>query len=191
MIYSHKYLKQTIKSHLVRAHDYTWTLQGFGMLRLHLIDEYRLNVWDSSFRVPNVTLIHTHPWDFESVIVAGKLKNIIYEEDCLNNLYKTYSRAEIKPGIGGGIDKDTIAKVSLKSMSEIVHTEGQVYSQTANMIHLSNPVDGYITLKCRHRVGEDKALVYWDSEEFITAEPRIATQDEVEKIVSKSLDLWF
>jgi len=188
---SHDYLKASIKGYLVKAQDYTWTLQGFGMLRLHLTDEFRLNVWDSNFRVPNVTLTHTHPWDFESVIIAGMVDNVIMEETDEEEMSCPYLRASIKPGIGGGIDVNTIKPVNLRDASIKRYTEGQVYSQTANMIHVSNPLDGSITFNRRHRVGEDKALVYWASKEFITAEPRIATSEEVSTITKRSLNLWF
>ena len=102
-----------------------------------------------------------------------------------------YHRALIQPGMGGGIDANTIKPVNLCYASFSTYSEGQVYSQTANMIHVSDPVDGSITYNRRHRVGEDKAFVYWTGEKFVTAEPRIATQEEVSTITRRSLNLWF
>lgn len=63
-----------------------WSTQGLGMLRLYLSREVRLHVWHSAFRVPSVSDIHDHPWDFRSDIVCGSVRNVRYgivsESEC-------------------------------------------------------------------------------------------------------------
>lgn len=65
--------KLLVKAILEKARAYKWSIQGFGMLRLYLSAEVRLHVWDSRFRVPGVTDIHDHSWDFESEVAAGEV----------------------------------------------------------------------------------------------------------------------
>lgn len=61
---------------LERAHAHDWTLQGLGMLRLYLPGGCRLHVWDMEHaRNVGASAIHTHPWDFTSWVIAGKIKN--------------------------------------------------------------------------------------------------------------------
>ena len=60
--------------------EYSWELQGFGMLRTYIDKDTRLQIWLKEFIVPNVTDIHTHPWDFESYIFQGEITNYCFSE---------------------------------------------------------------------------------------------------------------
>lgn len=191
----HKYLKASIQHTLERANLYEWTIQGFGMLRLYVGKDnaFRLNVWDGNFQVPNVSLIHTHPWDFESVVVAGVVQNQRYIEDARDETRQAvlHSKAVIRPGIGGGLIDDDPIKVYLTALDpELIH-EGEVYRQKAHEIHSSHPVTGTVTFNERKRVGDDLAWVYWTGEKWVTAEPRTATTDEVYQITQRALETWF
>lgn len=165
-----------------------WSLQGFGMLRLYLPGDVRLNIWDNRFAVPNVSLMHTHPWHFESLVVTGRLRNVRFHSDPAGHLY---SSALIKPGPGGGLlDHQVPVRLVEGPMEE--YKAGDSYSQLAHEIHISYPENGTITLNQRVRVGDDVAHVYWPhGEEWVSAEPRRASRSEAESIVDYALNVFW
>ncbi len=180
--------KPLVKAILEKAPAYKWSLQGFGMLRLHLADDFRLNVWDSRFRVQNVSLMHTHPWNFTSLIVAGKLRNDRFVPYIGGT---EFNHALIKPGPGGGIREDK-GIVVLRQQAHEFYSEGVTYQQAWSEIHISSPEDGTVTLNQRRRVGDDIAYVFWPKgEQWVSAEPRAATAEEVQDITGASLERWF
>jgi hypothetical protein len=76
-------------------------LQPNGFVQLDLPDNRRLHVWpDESVPQPDPSLpIHDHTFSFTSMILAGSLRNIVYEiEPHKNGLYHTY---EIYPFLAG------------------------------------------------------------------------------------------
>jgi hypothetical protein len=82
-----------------------WTVQGFGMIRTYIPGpvydkQFRLNVWDSRLRVPNVSVMHDHPWDMTSWIISGLMINTRYIESGFSGW--DYSYMNIKTGEGGG-----------------------------------------------------------------------------------------
>ena len=175
-----------VKKILIRAENFDWSLQGFGMLRLHMDDGFRLNVWDSRYRVKNVSMVHTHPWNFESLVVCGRLVNWRYHESG-TGYGKPYRFATIKPGPGGGLLDTRGEEVWLTNHGEVI-TAGVAYRQSADEIHLSAPEDGTVTLNKRQRVGEDVARVYWPANtEWVSAEPRPATITEISTITNVAL----
>lgn len=199
----HPITKEFVKKILQHPLEHEWTLQGFGMLRWHLSDEYRLNIWDDRFRVPNVSMIHTHPWNFDSLVVAGRLDNIrlrekLKSDDNLSieanlrsggNLHK---RGKIVPGVNNvGLEFDSEEEVWLFHSKTEKLSEGCVYHQEAEEIHASYPVNGSVTLNHRVRVGEDIAFVYWNTDKWISAKPRVATIEEIVVITKYSLEKWF
>lgn len=179
-----------------------WSIQGFGMLRLYLSPEIRLHVWDSRFRVPNVSMIHNHPWDFDSYIVAGELRQFRYSEVGVNrrdvegfnaSADDAYFRSVIKAGPGGGL-RDSPIGVYLLRGDEEVYGKGMSYTQHASEIHQSLPVDGTVTLVTRRFVRKDvdHAQTYWRANsEWVSAEPRPATAEEVRSFTSLALERWF
>lgn len=66
---------------LAYSERHEWTLQGFGMLRTYLGEDrrLRLHVWDSRFRTTDVSDIHDHPWDFESLVLRGSIRDVRYD----------------------------------------------------------------------------------------------------------------
>jgi hypothetical protein len=175
-----------VKKILEHATRFEWSLQGFGMLRLHLDGDYRLNIWDKRFRVKDVSLIHSHPWDFESLILCGELRN---QRFAYAAAAPAFGYATIKPGPGGGIlDKKGLTHLRVFPM-EVYHA-GQTYCQKYDEIHVSDPVDGTVTLNKRVRVGKDVADVFWPAgQEWVSAEPRKAEDHEIHIITQLALQL--
>jgi hypothetical protein len=184
---------------------FEWTLQGLGMLRTYLGADkaVRLHVWDDRYIFdPRPSELHTHPWDLLSYIVAGTVVNTRYTEATATERYWTgengaaeYMRQRILCGIGGGLQEEPSAaeKVVLVEQPAEFYSAGDVYKQRADEVHKSNPRAGTVTL-VRRTFGEDvdHADVFWTpGGEWITAEPRAATPEEVYQILTNSLDMWF
>lgn len=163
--------------------DHHWTLQGFGMLRLYLDDEEirRLHIWDPDMANADVSTIHNHPWDFTSEIVIGILGNQRYLIDTSKNPLATHFMGEIKTGEGGGRLDDDPHPVYLEPQRMELYGPGESYSQEAWECHESFPAPGTTTVITRtFSKPRDYARVFWPiGTEWVTAEPRPATEDEV------------
>jgi hypothetical protein len=185
-------LKAAIQAILEHPLGYEWTAQGLGMLRLYLPgpENMRLHVWDSFLAVPNVSMIHTHPWNFASYVVAGEVRNTRWTE----GEGEAYHKSSIVCGQGGCMF-GAAANVRLHPRPAEAWAEGQGYTQWADEIHSSAPEDGTVTLLRRSVPAgrsADQAFVYWPAgEEWVSAEPRAATRDEVMAVVRRSLARWF
>lgn len=175
-----------------------WTAQGFGFLRtyfgpVYAPKKYRLNLWDSRFTVKNVSTIHTHPWDFKSVIVAGVFANQRYTvgDPNDNKLRPTHHGTIIKTGEGGGLVKEPKLNIVLMRQAIELYGPGDVYGQTADEVHETIFKDGTVTLN--ERVGDtERAEVYWDfGTDWVDAVPRPATPAEARDAVLRSLREWF
>jgi hypothetical protein len=168
----------------------SWTLQGFGMLRCHLPCEGRLNIWDERYTYkPRPSMIHDHPWDFDSLVVCGALINQTYivEPGPADWVCRT-----IRPGIGTQEIKEE--PVYLRRDRAVCLREGASYYQRFDEIHESDPVDGHaVTLNIRNRGDRpDVARVFYPrGEQWYTAEPRVATHDEIQSICDFALERWF
>lgn len=173
---------------LLNARQYEWSIQGFGMLRLHLRNDFRLAIWNSKFQVPNVSLIHDHPWDFESLIINGMLVNNRYTL-ATPETGRPYFMKTIKPGIGLA-DVGGISKVYLTKHMREAYRAGNIYRQEADEIHETSYTDGTITLVKRFRGPRpDLARTCWAEGDWVSAEPRIATTLEVSEITEHALSL--
>ena len=185
-------LKSAVQAILAKPHAHEWTVQGFGMLRLYLPgpENLRLHIWDSRLAVPGVSVIHTHPWDFESHVVAGVIHNTRWTE----GEGAPYLKQSLQCGAGGCI-LGTPETVRLHSRPAESWHEGYSYTQQADELHSSAPEDGTVSLLARSVPpgrSADHAFVYWPAgEEWVSAEPRVATPDEVEMVTSSSLARWF
>lgn len=190
-------VKPMVKAILEKATEYTWSLQGLGMFRLYLTDELRLHVWNDSFIVPGASPIHDHPWDFESIVVAGKVRQRRYWE--LSKLI--IPRALLKPvqafnctTIECGEKAHVIGKIEQVNLTYRdeefpAHT---IYKQAKDEIHWSHPDPGTVTLCKRTFSGDrDHARVFWESGEFVSAAPRPATFSEVSYMAEFSLERYF
>ncbi len=185
--------KALVRHILEHSPNYYWTLQGLGMLRLYLsggAQRLRLHVWDSRFAVPGVSVIHNHPWDFTSYIIAGRLENHLFDPHPFYG--KQYVCQSIKCGEGGGLEGRSFIK-RMRVSPPMTYLEGNHYYQVAQQVHASVPQDGTVTVIERVFGGDqDHAQVFWEPGlEWVSAEPRPATEEEVRKICLNAIEKWF
>lgn len=189
-------LRAAVENVLRTPHAHDWTIQGMGMLRCYLSKEIRIHVWDSRYRVPNVTMLHNHPWDFSSMVIAGQLDNYRYETDpWLADECRSVNAVD-QYRILCGQGAKTLSEpwpMRIWAMPIESYREGEVYSQKANEIHMTHAWDGSVTIIERKFLqDEDHALVYVPrGESFVSAEPRPATRLEVLNITRPALHRWF
>lgn len=175
---------------------FEWTLQGLGMLRTYLGSDrtFRLHVWDDRYVAdPTPSELHTHPWDMESLVIAGQVHNTRFKRELIpreENL--NYMEQTIFCGTGGGLEGEP-SPCQLVEQPVELYAPGETYFQRSTEIHLSSPLRGTVTLVQRQfGLDVDHASVFWPiGEEWVTAEPRDATSDEILEIVGTSLDLYF
>lgn len=174
---------------LTHPSRYEWTVQGLGMLRTYLDGErFRLHIWNSSLRVENVTMLHDHPWDFDSEVIVGAVTNTRFVKSQYGAM--PVMEQAIICGMGGGVARAPIP-VKLDALPSEKLLEGDRYTQLAHEIHKSEPLEGTVTLIDRtFHVNTEVAHVYYDRE-WVSAEPRPAAPEEVAEIVAHSLERWF
>lgn len=184
-------LKALAQAILTNAASYSWSLQGFGMLRLHLPGHYRLHVWDSRYRAPNVSMIHDHlQWGLQSTVIAGVLQNQRYAEVGADS-GEPYNVVTLKPGVGCFF-KDQARLVRLRTQLRETYFEGDSYAQAPSEVHESMPEDGTVTLMLKAPTGDESARVFWPvGTEWGSAEPRAASPQEVAIITRRALERWF
>lgn len=183
-----------IRKILERPIGYDWTVQGLGMMRIYLSDEIRVHVWHSSLVVPNVTDVHEHPWDFESLVLAGEMRNFVYVR--ANDTYpesEAYYRDTLLCGTGNltGDSAPCWLIPWFPNGRPSQYGPGDTYSQRFEKIHRSEFTDGTVTLVWRKFVNEDRdhAGVYWKrGAQFVSAEPREATREEILLVAESALD---
>lgn len=166
-------IKALIRTILHKPEEHEWTLQGFGMLRLAMCSkegDFRLNIWDSRYRNADVSMLHDHPWDFESLVVSGGLCNIRFKPD---DVGESFEFATLKPGPeGGSVSGGDSGIIKLLCASTEYYTAGESYKQEAAEIHMSLPEDGTITFNRRLRKSADLAHVFWRSgKKWVSAKP--------------------
>jgi hypothetical protein len=173
-----------------------WSVQGFGMMRTYLgppnnPKELRLNVWHSALAVPNVSTIHDHPWHFDSVILAGKFYNqrfaVIPSET--TTAEPTHDFMVIKTGEGGGAIDQPIQSCILRPTRPEIMGPGNEYNQQAEEVHETRYEDGAVTLNIRRKVGDgEHARVFWPhNTDWVDAEPRAATPEEIKLVTEAAL----
>lgn len=185
------FTKDLVRTILKNPHGFDWSLQGFGMLRTYLAPEIRLHIWDGRFQVSDVTLMHTHPWNFHSLVVAGRVDNIRFLKD-ESGMGRTMMEQEIQCGVGGGVSADPVGTFLRKCEREMYY-EGDTYTQKAHEIHMSLPQEGSVTIIEREFLDDtEHAYVYYErNSEWVSAEPRPAEPWEVGAICGSALLRWF
>lgn len=162
--------------------DFPWTVQGFGMVRTYLDDaqRWRLNVWDDRLKVPNVSEIHDHPWDFRSWVLCGRLTNVRFlESQAADKGAVPFQHVEIVTGEGGGPVMGVVTR-HLVAVRPEGYEPGDTYTQRRQEIHVTKCERGTVTLNDRGEpTPEHTARIYWAAGPWINAEPRAATHDEV------------
>lgn len=193
--------KILVQKILEKALEFQWSLQGFGMLRTYLDKDrvYRLQVWGKRYRVDNVSLIHDHPWNFKSTIIAGKIFNTRYQlrpykpDQAMKRGESLFNEKVIVAGEGGGVEGET-QTVILNEQPFEEYSQGDTYTQRWNEIHKSEYIDGSVTIIEREwpKKDRDRALVYYpNGEQWVSAEPRPATPEEILDITKNALERWF
>jgi hypothetical protein len=174
-----------VRNILEHPHDYSWNFQEIGLLGLRLDDrrEYRLHVWAPD-RCVGVPVIHDHPYDFVSRIVAGELTNIRYEEDSSG---VKYLRERYSPP---NEELRTTDFVQLSGKAE-TYRAGDEYAQLAHELHGSQQLPGTVTI-IRQTVREGRELTVCRPEEtpWVSGVSRPASSSEVDEITSQALT-WF
>ncbi len=181
--------KDLVRQILMKAEAFDWSLQGFGMLRLYLSREIRLHVWDSRYRVLGVSDIHTHPWDFESTVIAGQIRDVLFRESKGGLPYKGVM---IQCGENACV-KESLPIVRLASYA-FNYKAGESYSLHKDAIHRSEPEDGTVTIISRvFNKDTEHAKVYFRPgiSEFIDAKPCKATPAQIKDICNESLRRYF
>ena len=181
-------MKELAQMILMNASAFEWSLQGMGMLRLHMPNDTRLHVWDSRYRAPGASMIHDHlQWGLHSTIVAGRLTNCRYVE----GEGADYMVRTLKPGYGYFWKEE--AKVTrLFALPPDNYYEGGQYTQRPAEIHETDAMDGTVTFMRKTPTADESARVFWPvGTEWGSAEPRRATPEEVRDITQFSLDRWF
>lgn len=170
---------------LEQPYHHKWSRQGLGMLRLYLSKELRLHVWHGELITPNVSMIHDHPWDFESTILAGQINNIRYVPSLEGNNYM-FNR--IICGEGGGLEPELPRQVVMAEQLTEHYSMGCRYAQKAKEIHKTTARNGTITI-IERKFYEDTehAHVFWDGPGWVSAEPQVANSIHVELATKAAL----
>ena len=177
--------KVLVRNILEHAHDYSWTLQDFGLLGLRLDHhrEYRLHVWAPG-PWSESPVIHDHPFDFTSRVVAGELTNSRYVVDPSG---VTYLRERYVP------PNEDVRATDLVRLAGTVESyrEGDEYAQLAHELHDSHQLPGTVTIIRRtfRAVGE-LTVCRPEGAPWVSGTARPATVHEVTAITSMALR-WF
>lgn len=184
-------IRELVVRILETARAHVWTVQGFGMVRTKLRDAARLHVWNPALAVPDVSVIHDHPWPLHSTIIAGWIKNCKYVELSQDIAMPNYHRQDIATGEGGGYIDGTVRAVHLSMQSSVDYFRGSQYGQDPAEVHSSHPQPGTVTLMQRPMGPPlQKARVYWPiGKAWVSAEPRPATAEEVDSTATLGLDM--
>lgn len=197
------YDRLLVRKILEKPHEHEWSIQGLGMLRLYLSPAVRLHVWDPRppHKIENVSELHNHPWDFLSTIIVGRITNHIYRilepvevasaERCGGDMGVAWMAGTIECGPNpkkrGACDA---REIRLAHTAQTLGVDDR-YAMDAATIHRSEPVPGTVTVCYRlPKADPDHAMVCWPvGTEWVSAEPRPATTDEVYSITKEALAL--
>jgi hypothetical protein len=177
--------KVLVRNILEQAHEYPWVMQEIGLLALRLDDqrEYRLHIWAPD-RCVGVPVIHDHPYDFVSRIVAGELTNVRYEEDPSGH---KYLRERYAPP---SEDLRITDVVQLVGKAE-TYREGDEYAQAAEELHDSHQLSGTVTIiRCTFRNVSELTVCRPEDAPWVSGVSRPATSQEVEEISSQALTFF-
>lgn len=195
---NHQQVQTLIRMILTRALAYDWTLQGMGFLICRPSPTMRIHVWDSRYRVADVSMVHDHlQWSLSSMIVGGSLTNQKYESatkvqmDDADGWVKCFYRT-LRAGAGCHFIDEGPNRIHLRKLPPETYGPGQTYYQRNDEIHETQAEDGTVTLMTKFPEDNDLARVFWPRDkEWVSAEPRAATIPEVLDITSFALHRWF
>lgn len=205
--------KETLLDILKNPSNYEWEVQGLGMLRTYLNKDTRFQIWNKDLIVDGVTDIHTHPWDFISVILQGKITNHIYKEypEQVNNS-KKYFRCLITTGEDAYVKEKN--EVYLLKCDKNTYTSGIFYIHKKHVPHKIKFKDGTITVLNKFNknvesenkkyvkytdshitvLGQEKSSEAYtyvkDGNEWVSAMPRPAKDYEIYDTIKKALECY-
>lgn len=200
-----RYVRPLVADVLENWSSRKWSLQGFGMLRTYISKELRLHVWDSRFAVPRVTTVHDHPWDFDSWVISGRIVNTRFRvhpfelppsRGRMTAPLTAFIKTQIVCGPNSGNSPSKLKvggeRVWLEPLGAEEYLAGDHYHQSADEVHHSSYADGTVTLVHRRFLPDtEHAHVFFRAdEEWVSAEPRDATPDEVSQIVDRAVEMF-
>lgn len=173
------YVKEILETPLGRL----WTTQEFGKMATDVTSNARLHIWDRRLLRPEVPAIHSHAFDFKSIVLVGRMRNLRFFE---SNTEDAFNRILV-PGSG------EVTRAWLQELPMEVYGEQVQYKQKAEEIHQSMPDDGTITLvEWLYDESPRPMTVYWRGRlPWNDAKPRQATDEEIVSVAKRALDLWF
>lgn len=174
-------LENKISDILSNPFSYKWEVQGFGMLRTYLDKDTRLQIWLKDFIVPDVTDVHTHPWNFTSYIYQGEIINHTFTESPLGFSYRgiLFDRCLILTGENAYVkSKET---VDLVSIGHTKYKQGQHYYHSKDVPHRIDFLDGTITILTKDTINPNSLAYSYTKmgKEWVSAAPRPATEEEI------------
>jgi hypothetical protein len=179
--------KTLVRNILEHAHDYPWRISDIGLLGLRLDEQrvFRLHVWYPEAGPVPGAVIHDHPFDFVSSVVAGQLTNTRYHLDASG---VEYVRTRYEPGFEDDRTSDT---VRLSGTAE-TYGEGDEYAQQAHELHDSRQLPGTVTV-IRQTPTDVRRLTVCQAHDapWVSGQARPATSDEVKHITATALECWF
>ncbi len=169
-----------------------WSVQGFGMMRLYLSKKVRLHIWHSSLRVPGVSDIHSHPWDFWSNVICGRIRDTTYNAHMMADNKKLFCFQEIQCGAGAKLLGEPTG-CYLVPRNILEYEGGKQYGNPASLLHSTEFTDGTVTIverQFKDGANPDVAhVVYPGNQRWVSAEPRKATKDEEEFVIKCAIEL--
>ena len=199
--------KETLLDILKNPFNYEWEVQGLGMLRTYLNKDTRFQIWNKDLIVDGVTDIHTHPWDFISVILQGKITNHIYKEYPEQvNKSKKYFRCLINTGEDAYVKEKN--EVYLLKCDKKTYTSGNFYIHKKHVPHKITFKDGTVTVLNKFNKNDESCmeliplLLYQDKKsseaytyvkdgnEWVSAMPRPAKDYEIYDTIKKALECY-
>lgn len=189
--------KLLVKKLLEHPFEHSWSFQGLGMLRCYLSREVRLHVWDPRMAFPNASTLHTHPWDFSSRIIAGRMVDTVFE--IRKDEPATHHVQKIQCGPGGCAKGESynvsLRRAGTRTVGDSLGSTGYQTGYTLNRdaIHESRPEPGTVSIIQRSLEGDtEHAFVFWPlGTQWVTAEPRPAADREVKVMTRLALERWF
>lgn len=179
----------------------TWSYQGLGMLRTNLDEggRMRLNVWNSNLVIPDISCVHTHPWDLKSYVINGTITNVRFQRmgDGFEHLLRDdgWDASGMVLGCGthpNGAKLSGQYNITLFPQHAEHYGTGEVYEQGRDEIHRSIASSGCVTLNYRTNKRDDgSATVFWTRKTpWVDAKQRPATTDEVYMVCGRVLNRW-
>ena len=153
-----------------------FAMQKLGVLRFQVpTDEHpdrALHLWNRDLKDRSASDIHSHPFDFSSIVLAGRIVNTQYE--AVGRFKGPYFGWVIRPGPNVTVTDRKQYALLLHDVDTIF--AGSSYRMDASEIHHTAFEDGTVTVVTKRR-GKlaDEAMVFDRNEEWGNAAPEFAT----------------